>query len=197
MTDELLAFLIPDDDPDLLSIVSDYVRYCGHMVWTACDGQQALLLATQHDIDAALLDVVMPGLSGIDLIPRLQELQPGITILLMTAYGSIEQAVDAMKLGTLDYLEKPVTLPRVRELTERVVQQKRQQKRIWEMLSDREREVLLLLAEGKSDVEIAQALNLSKYTVSTHVRNILTKLSVENRVQAAVRWDRWMRGKER
>jgi DNA-binding NarL/FixJ family response regulator len=196
MTDDSLTFLIADDDPDLLSIVSDYVQYCGHRVWTASDGRQALDLAAVHDIDAALLDVVMPELSGIDLIPRLQELQPGITIVLMTAYATVSQAVEAMKLGALDYLEKPVTLPRVHEMIERAVQQKRQQEQTWKMLSGREREVLRLLAEGKSDVDIAPALGLSKYTVSTHVRNILAKLKVENRVQAAVRWERWARGTE-
>ena len=196
MTDESLTFLIAEDDRDLLSIVSDYVQHCGHTIWTACDGQQAWSLAQLHDFDAALLDVVMPELSGVDLIPRLRELQPGITIFLMTAYGTIEQAVEAMKSGALDYLEKPVTLPRVREIIERAVQEKRQLEQAWEMLSGREREVLQVLAEGKSDVEIAQALNVSKYTVSTHVRNILTKLNVENRVQAAVAWDRWARGKE-
>ncbi len=113
----------------------------------------------------------------------------------MTAYGTIEQAVVAMKAGVLDYLEKPVNLPRLREVIERIVQQKREQDQAWKMLTAREREILLLLAEGKSDVEVAQALNLSKYTASTHVRNILTKLNVENRVQAAVAWDRWAQGK--
>lgn len=196
MTDDSLTFLIADDDPDLLCIVSDYVQYCGHRVWTASDGRQALDLAAVHDIDAVLLDVVMPELSGIDLIPRLQELQPGITIVLMTAYATVPQAVEALKLGALDYLEKPVTLPRVREMIERAVQQKRQQEQTWKLLTGRERDVLRLLAEGKTDMEIAPALDLSKGTVSTHVRNILAKLNVENRVQAAVAWDRWTRGTE-
>lgn len=196
MPDEVLAFLIAEDDPDLLSIVSDYVRHCGHTVWSVSDGQQALALAAIHDIDIALLDVVMPGLSGVDLIPRLHELQPGITIVLMTAYATVSQAVAAMRLGALDYLEKPFDLRQLSAVVERTVQQQRAQGKAWETLSHREREVLGLLAEGKSDTEIAQTLDLSKYTVSTHVRSILTKLNIENRVQAAVRWDRWMRGKD-
>jgi DNA-binding NarL/FixJ family response regulator len=196
MTAEVFTFLIAEDDPDLLSIVSDYVRHCGHAVWTASDGQLALSLAALHDFDVAILDVVMPGLSGIDLIPHLRDLHPTITIFLMTAYATVSQAVAAMKLGALDYLEKPFDLKQLSTVVERAVQQQRAQGKALEMLSHREREVLQLLAEGKSDIEIAQALDLSKYTVSTHVHNVLTKLNVENRVQAAVRWDRWMRGKE-
>lgn len=180
----------------MLAIVSDYVRYCGHTAWTASDGQQALSLARLHDFDAALLDVVMPELSGIDLIPRLQELHPGITIVLMTGYATVSEAVAAMQSGALDYLEKPFDLAQLSAVVERAVQQKRARGKAWEMLSRREREVLRLLAEGKSDAEIAQDLDLSKYTVHTHVRTILAKLNVENRVQAAVVWDRWVRGTE-
>lgn len=64
-------------------------------------------------------------------------------------------------------------------------------------LTCREREVLALLTEGKTDPEIAEALCISTYTASTHVRNLLGKLGVENRVQAAVLWDRYRRGRQR
>ena len=64
-------------------------------------------------------------------------------------------------------------------------------------LTCREREVLALLAEGKTDPEIAEALCISIYTASTHVRNLLGKLEVKNRVQAAVLWDRYTQGRQR
>jgi DNA-binding NarL/FixJ family response regulator len=187
--------LVAEDDADLRAIVSDYLRYCGYTVWIAEDGQQALSLAASHAIDVAVLDVVMPEVSGIALIPHLRELWPEITIILLTAYATVSQAVEAMKLGALDYLEKPVTLPRLHEIIERAIQQKQARDKAWEMITHREREVLRLLAEGRSDAEIAEALGLSVYTANTHIRNLLTKLNVENRVQAALMWDRRMRGK--
>ena len=195
MTESTLGILIAEDDADLRAIVSDYLSHCGYEVWAARDGEQALALAQGHAVDIALVDVVMPGLSGIELIPQLQALQPGIAIILMTAYGTVPQAVEAMRLGAFEYLEKPLQLQHMREVVERAAKEK--QTAILGSLTQREQEVLQLLAEGKTDVEIAETLHLSKYTIGTHVRNILTKLNIENRVQAAVRWDRWMRGKDR
>jgi DNA-binding NarL/FixJ family response regulator len=193
MADNMPGVLIADDDADFRAIASDYLNYHGFRVLVAGNGGQAVTLAEAHAIDIAILDVVMPELSGVDLIPRLKEFWPDVVIILLTAYATVSQAVETIQLGAFDYLEKPIPLPRLHELVKRAWQIKQVQGAPLNQLSLREREVLQRLAEGRSDPEIAQALCLSPYTVNTHVRNILTKLNVENRLQAALVWDRWNR----
>ena len=188
MLDCALRILIADDDADTRSILVDYLAHYGYEVWDASDGEQALALAQAQAVDIVLLDVVMPGLSGLELIPRLQALLPEVIIILLTAYGTIPQAVEAMRLGAVDYLEKPVELQQLRAVIERAWQEKQTQAEVMRSLTDREREVLQLLAEGKTDAEIAEALCLSTSTVNTHVHHILTKLNVKNRTEAVAVW---------
>jgi len=196
MPNDNTHILIADDDPDARTILTDYLTHCGYEVWTASDGQEALALAQSQTVDIALLDVRMPKLSGVDLIPRLKDLWPEIAIILLTAHAIVSQAVEAIRLGAFDYLEKPIALSRLRELVKHAWQIRQPQIKPGQHLTQREREVLQLLTEGRTDAEIADTLHLSKYTASTHVRNILTKLDVENRVQAALVWDRRKHGKD-
>ncbi len=187
-----LRILIADDDPDARTILTDSLTHRGYEVWAACDGQQALALAKAHPVDVALLDVVMPGLSDVELISPLRSLQPGIVIILLTAYGAIPQAVEAIKLGAFDYLEKPLQPKRVRAAIERAWAARQASVLTLGDLTRREREVARLLAEGKTNAEIAEALCISVYTAGKHVRNILTKLKAENRVQVALLWSRYV-----
>lgn len=107
MFDYTVRILIADDDADTRSILVDYLTHCGYEAWGASDGEQALAVAQTHVVDVVLLDVVMPGLSGMELIPRLRALLPDVVIILLTAYGTVPQAVEAMREGAFDYLEKP------------------------------------------------------------------------------------------
>ncbi len=113
MHDSVPHIMIADDDSDLRAILVDFLAHCGYEVWAAHDGQEALVVAQSHTLDIALIDVVMPELSGVELIPRLQTLWPQITIILLTAYGTISQAVEAIRLGAFDYLEKPVLIKQI------------------------------------------------------------------------------------
>jgi DNA-binding NarL/FixJ family response regulator len=196
--------LIADDNVDTRYILSDFLARQGYETITASSGEKALALAARLPLDLALLDVVMPGPLGIELAARLKGLQPQIEVILITAYGSLEQAVEAMRQGIFYYLAKPLELRQVLAVVEKawVKQQARAQVLAEETpemlgalrgLSCREREVLALLAEGRIDPEIAEALCISTYTASTHVRNLLGKLKVKNRVQAVVLWDRYRR----
>ncbi len=81
----------------------------------------------------------------------MQALLPDVTIILLTAYGTISQAVEAMRLGAFDYLEKPVGLQQLRAMVERAWQMKQAQAEVLENLTHREREVTQLLAEGKTE----------------------------------------------
>jgi DNA-binding NarL/FixJ family response regulator len=185
--------LLADDDNELRFILVDYLTHCGCEVSAARDGAEALVLAQSQAVDIALLDVVMSGLSGVELIPRLQTLWPGCVIILLTAYGTVPQAVEAIRRGAFDYLEKPVELKRIQTVVERAWQMKRARVQMLETLTERECEVLRLLADGKTDTAIAEALCLSKHTVNSHLRRIFLKLEVKNRTQAAAIWHQYNR----
>jgi DNA-binding NarL/FixJ family response regulator len=133
----------------------------------------------------------MPGLSGIELIPRLQTLWPDSAIILLTAYATVPQAVEAIRLGAFDYLEKPVDFKQIQAVVECTWRTKQTQAKMLNSLTRREREVLGLLANGKTDAEIAEALCLSAHTVNSHLRKIFLKLEVHNRTQAAAMWNRY------
>ena len=105
--------LVVDDDPDILTALKKRLLWMGHDVFTAEDGEQALRRVTDEQPDLMLLDIELPGLSGLDVLKRLQtrrstedgQAMPGVIVL--TAFGTIGRAVEAMRLGACDFLTKP------------------------------------------------------------------------------------------
>ncbi len=111
------CILIADDDPDVRRIFGDYLRHAGYSVQTAADGDRALELAAQSPPDVALIDVMMPGPSGMVLAARLMELYPNLIVIIITAYSSINLAIEVIQKGAYGYLVKPV---RPRQLLDRI-----------------------------------------------------------------------------
>jgi DNA-binding NarL/FixJ family response regulator len=192
--------LVTDDDWGTRTILSDVLAYHGYEPLVASDGEQALALAATRPLDVACVDLVMLGPAGLELARRLKALQPQMEVILITAFGSTELVAEAMRQGAFYYLNKPLRPARLLEVVEEAcAEQKAREQTLGPLkaLTRREREALAWLAEGKTDPEIAQELRISKRTVSTHVRNLLCKLGVKNRVQAAVLWERCAREGQR
>jgi DNA-binding NtrC family response regulator len=103
-----LRLLIVDDDEDLRSLLVQRFRRQDCQVSEAGTGEEALALAEKARFDVALLDLNLPGISGMDLLSRLKEQQPEIEAVMLTAHSSIESAVQAMRRGAYDYLTKPI-----------------------------------------------------------------------------------------
>jgi DNA-binding NtrC family response regulator len=99
--------LIVDDDRAMREMLSSLFKERGLWAEEAPSADAALALAAEHDFDAVLSDVRMPGLSGVELVGQLRRLRPRTPVILMTAFGSIDSAVDAMRSGAFDYLTKP------------------------------------------------------------------------------------------
>jgi two-component system response regulator AtoC len=99
--------LIVDDDDSLRDSLSMVLAAEGHDVLTACDGVRALEVIEKNPVDVVLSDLRMPGLDGLDLLPQIAQRLPGATIILMSAYGTEELALEAMRRGAYDYLAKP------------------------------------------------------------------------------------------
>jgi DNA-binding NtrC family response regulator len=106
-----IKLLIVDDDDQLRETLTHRFRRHGMTVVAAANGEDALVKAGQTRCDIALLDLNMPGMNGIQVLQKLKEQQPDLEALMLTAHGSIETAIQAMKQGAYDYLMKPFHLP--------------------------------------------------------------------------------------
>lgn len=113
--------LVVDDEPAARSALTELLREEGYEVHPAADGYKALGRIETWVPDIVITDVKMPALGGIELMAKLRQQQPDIAVIVMTGFGSVEGAVEAMQLGADDYLSKPVHLPHLLLLLERIV----------------------------------------------------------------------------
>lgn len=123
MTEESGAILVVDDDADMREMVHDMLKDRGHQVTTASSGQEALRLLGEGDYAVVLSDLRMKGMQGIELLTEIKKTVPHINVILMTAFGSVETAVEAMKYGASDYLTKPVKKDELIRVVERVLRE--------------------------------------------------------------------------
>jgi DNA-binding NarL/FixJ family response regulator len=175
------------------------------VVGEAGDGQQALERAAALEPDVVLMDLHMPVLDGIATTRRLRVEQPGVRVLALTTFDDDEDVFAALRAGALGYLLKDVSSDRLVEavlaaargesVAAKVVARfaqlddapRSRPQPLVVPLSDRELDVLRLLADGCSNREIATALFLAEGTVKNHVTNVLGKLGARDRTQAALR----------
>jgi DNA-binding NtrC family response regulator len=100
--------LIVDDEPIVRESIRDWLRDAGYQVTTAETGEEALKMMETQDFSILVLDVRLPGKTGIQILKEIKTLKPQIKSIIITAYPSAELAVEAMKLGAIDYLIKPI-----------------------------------------------------------------------------------------
>ncbi len=101
------TILVVDDEANYLTVMQALLEAADYEALTALSGPEALKVAAQSDLDAVLTDMKMPKMSGIELMDELKRLYPDIPVIIMTAYGTVEKAVQAMKKGAFDYILKP------------------------------------------------------------------------------------------
>jgi NtrC-family two-component system response regulator AlgB len=118
----MAAILIVDDEKNIRSHLAAYVRGLGHTVETAGDAAEALAALARHDFELVLSDVRMAGTDGMGLLREIRGRSPEAVVVLMTAYGTVAGAVEAMRAGAYDYLVKPFSLDQVGLLLERVLE---------------------------------------------------------------------------
>ena len=171
------------------------------MVGEAADGREAVDVASATRPDVVVLDIAMPNLSGIEAAQRINVALPGTAIIILSMHSDEGYVLRALKAGAKGYLLKDSAEDDVIDAIEAVTAGKaffspeisnilvedyvREMKRrgsedSYELLTSREREILQLLAEGKSNKDIAMSLNLSPHTVETHRRNLQDKLNLHS-----------------
>jgi len=120
-----VKILVVDDEPIVRESLRDWLSDSGHNVLIADNGPQALELIEKERPGIALVDLVMPGMNGIDLLKKAKELSPEIEVIIITAYGSIPTAIDAVKQGAYDYIEKPFCPEKAELLIDKLLEHRR------------------------------------------------------------------------
>jgi DNA-binding NtrC family response regulator len=117
--------LIADDEHAICQAFARLVQLAGHEALIASNGRQALALVREASPDLVFLDIQMPGMSGLQVLEAIQAESPGLPVVVMTAYGTMQTALEAIRLGAFDYVGKPMELDRIREVVARALQRER------------------------------------------------------------------------
>lgn len=115
------AVLIVDDEKNIRVTLVQCLEGAGYLADSAVDGEHGLEKLSKQDYDVVLLDMKMPGMDGIETLRRMKQMKPDQPVIMITAYGTIETAVEAMKLGAVDYLQKPFTPEEILGLVRKVL----------------------------------------------------------------------------
>jgi NarL family two-component system response regulator LiaR len=203
-----IKIIIADDHIVVREGTRELLQKAGDLqiVGEAGDGEEAVRLVKELKPDVIILDVAMPRLSGIEAARRIKAISPDTAVLILTAYEYDQYVIALLEAGANGYLLKDIPSRKLIEAVRAVhagelvlhpsaarkaqnyfvgAASRHQEARV-QLLTDRETEVLQLLAQGHSNPEMANELNLSRRTVQSHLRNIFNKLEVDSRTQAVI-----------
>ncbi|HET9323672.1 MAG TPA: response regulator transcription factor [Gaiellaceae bacterium] len=206
---ELLRVMLVDDHDLFRTGLRNLLEEQGvHIVAEAADGGTALQLVRELAPDVVVMDLNMPGMNGIEATREITRVAPLTRVLVLTISDQDEDVMDAILAGACGYLMKDSSIQDLMTgiqaasvgealISPHIASKVLQRIRAASMdaggrtgtrpeLSDRETEVLRLIANGKDNADIAKELHISPKTVKNHISNILMKLQIENRIQAAV-----------
>ncbi len=193
-TENGMVFIV-DDDEALRDCIADLVRETGLQACCFGSAEEFLQSYKPSGLDCLLLDVRMPGMGGLELLANLTEQDIGIPVIIVTGYGDIQMAVNALQLGAIDFIEKPFRAQRLWESIRKGLKasgdqasRRAQRKEVQTSLSEltpKEKHVVKLLLEGNSDKEIATVLEVSRRAIAFHRNAILEKLGFDSVVKMA------------
>ncbi|MEZ5176550.1 MAG: response regulator transcription factor [Acidimicrobiia bacterium] len=201
--------LVVDDVPLFRAGLTSALRGAGYdVVGEAADGESAVAIAETEQPDIVLLDVLMPGISGIDAIDKIHAVAPEAALVVLTGSESDEDLITAIKLGARGYIVKnmpfeqlivsidsvaaggaalsPVMAGKLFDITRQLVLHQDLVGARKPTLTAREIEVLEMVADGKTSRQIGDLLFISENTVKNHIRNILDKLGLHSRNEAVL-----------
>ncbi len=192
MAEKRNKILCIEDDHETAALIAEELLERGYEVTLAHDGRAGFAAILKNTPDLVLSDISMPVMSGFELLERLTALAPrfgNMPFVFLTALTDRDNELKGRQLGADDYVTKPIDFDVLDTIIKaRLVRVARTE--IWPQavdLNDREIETLTWAARGKTSVEIARLIGLSKRTVDFHIENAREKLGVSTRIQAAVK----------
>jgi DNA-binding NarL/FixJ family response regulator len=205
MNPKIHTLLVIDDEPTALRKIARLLELEGYQVHTAATGREGVAQALRCRPDLILCDITMPDLTGHQVLEQLRRdsQAAAVPFIFLTASGRPHEVRHGMELGADDYLVKPVDLQTllraVRARLDRVAQLSGPAVQSFAIafksprpleslgLSEREAEVLFYVAQGKTNAEVGQLLDISELTVKRHLRNIFDHCGFDNRTAASLR----------
>jgi len=204
-----ISILIADDEPAFRSGLRALLKSANELalVGEAATGGEVIRLAAELQPDIILMDINMPGINGIEATRRILNTSPHIGIIILTMFEEDDSVFTAMRAGARGYMLKGALKAEILRAIQTVggggvvfgaaIAQRMMRyfagikpvepSDLFPELTDREREILSLIAQGRNNAEIAQRLTLSGKTIRNHITNIFSKLQVADRAQAIIR----------
>ena len=201
------SVLIADDHEVVRNGIRSYLETLSdfQVVGEASSGEEALLMVAELIPDIVLLDLIMPGMDGIETTRRIKQTSPRTQVVVLTSYHEDVHIFPALKAGAIAYILKDMKMEKLSEVLHRAVQgevtlhprvaarvlqnirgENGEEQPLFTDLTDRETDVLKLIANGLTNSQIAEKLVISENTVKGHVSNILSKLHLADRTKLAV-----------
>ncbi|MBI4761430.1 MAG: response regulator [Chloroflexota bacterium] len=207
----VISILIVDDHEVVRNGIRSYLETLKEfdVVGEAESGEQAVKMVAELIPDVVLLDLIMPGMDGVETTRQIKKISPRTQVVILTSYHEDVHIFPALKAGATSYILKDMKMEKLVEVlqravrhevtlhplvAERVLQNLRgeSEEPLFTELTERELDVLRLIAKGMTNSQIAEKLVISENTVKGHVSNILSKLHLADRTQVAVY--AWQRG---
>lgn len=186
--------VVVDDDPAVRESTTALLEQAGHKVYAFESGSALVETGIPADVDVVLLDVMMPGLNGLETLRSLSGNAPLPPVVVLTGHGDIPLAVEAMKLGAIEFLEKPYPMRHLLDLVSTIERgvpsdaskdrQRADALEKVETLTSRQREILKGLALGEQSKVTAHRLNLSVRTVEAYRSQMFSRLGVRGMAEA-------------
>jgi len=201
------SILIADDHEVVRNGIRSYLETIPdfQVVGEASSGEETLGMVTELIPDIVLLDLIMPGIDGIETTRRVKQISPRTQVVVLTSYHEDVHIFPALKAGAISYILKDMKMEKLAEVLHRAVQgevtlhprvaarvlqnirgENGDEQPLFTDLTDRETDVLKLIANGLTNSQIAEKLVISENTVKGHVSNILSKLHLADRTKVAV-----------
>jgi NarL family two-component system response regulator LiaR len=201
------SILIADDHEVVRNGIRAYLETITNfqVVGEASSGEETLSLVSELIPDIVLLDLIMPGMDGIETTRRVKQISPRTQVVVLTSYHEDVHIFPALKAGAISYILKDMKMEKLVDVLNRAVQgevtlhprvaarvlqnirgENNEEQPLFTELTDRETDVLKLIAAGLTNSQIAEKLVISENTVKGHVSNILSKLHLADRTQVAV-----------
>ena len=119
-----LRILFADDEKSLQEVMRTELPRLGHQVTVCPDGKAAVKALEKNTFDAAILDLRMPGLTGIEVLEQIKQVSPDTEVIIMTGHGSVDTAMDAVRLGAFDYITKPCKMAQIETILRKALEKR-------------------------------------------------------------------------